>query len=132
MSDRDPTPDMPRQSSIGCSTLSIAVIALVISVAAFVQSWVAKMDPGFSCTYGGDSYLTLVGPGGKRVGHVLDDYHDGFILRRVDRERDRRVEVAVGDDGVSIVLYRHESAVARWSLTDEGASFEKLPNDHRP
>jgi hypothetical protein len=115
----------PHRKRSGCSCTTIAVIALIISLAAFIQFWIARFDPRFSSDSGG-SYLTFIGPNGDRVGHVLDDYGNGFILRRIDPKRARRIEMMVGDEGVSIVLYKHEAKVARWSLTDDGEKFEKL------
>jgi hypothetical protein len=38
----------------------------------------------------------------------------------------------VGDAGVSFTLYRNEVPVARWSVDDDGARFEKLRGSEMP
>ncbi|MGD9721185.1 MAG: hypothetical protein AB7O59_03910 [Pirellulales bacterium] len=122
--------DTPSKSNrSGCGATAIAIIALVISLVAVLQYWIAEHR--FSSDPGG-SYMTFIGPEGDRVGHILDDYGNGFILRRVDPKLARRIEMMFGDEGVSIVLYRNEVAVARWALTDDGEKFEKLPHAPHP
>ena len=116
----------PKQEKhAGCGGTGIAIVALLVSLVSFFQFWVARLDPRLSAEPGG-WYATFIGPDNDPVGHISDDYDNGFILKRIDPKRARRIEMLVGDEGVKIVLYRDETPVARWSLTDDGEKFEKL------
>ena len=117
----------------------IAVAALVLVAASWLPA-VARLffggHPRISAsaidlyTWPGDHFALLREGNGAHFGGVKNNYGE-LTVYRFGR---RRTDVALTDDGLSVVLYDEANRrAAQWTVTREGAKFEKLaPGEGKP
>lgn len=75
---------------------------------------------------GGGAYIRFVDDDGNFIGYFGEEY--GHLkLTRWDPKKQHRVELTIGDAGVTVLLYNKAALAAEWSITEEGAHFKKHP-----